>query len=85
MTDDYYDDIDRDMKIVIFVITIAIFAFAGLMIYLMKNDNIHINKMRKACEAQNGTLLDHTTRVGKADHHDYVCVNKDIIIEYKTK
>lgn len=42
--------------------------------------------MRVACEAKNGALLDHTTRVmvGKitTEKHQYVCVDKNLIISY---
>jgi hypothetical protein len=52
-------------------------------------ENREIEAMLLACEAKNGALLDHTKRVmiGKiiTEEHKYVCVDKNLIIEYKTE
>lgn len=72
-----------------FLMTIA-FWIIGIMVALIVislpiaiyYDSAHVSEMKTACEAKNGTLLDHTTRVGKTTHHEYVCIDKNLIIEY---
>ena len=76
------DDFDRQFRN---AVIIGCLIFIGLMVVFfqaVKYDGKVLAEMKAACEAKGGELLDHTTRVGKNNHHEYVCVNKNTIIEY---
>lgn len=61
---------------------VVLILVGGLFIVAFIHDGKAVSEMKTACEAKNGALLDHTTRVGKTTHHEYVCIDKNLIIEY---
>lgn len=50
--------------------------------FAAEHDSHRIKKMTYKCENVGGELLEHTRRVGKFSHSNWICVKSDIILNY---